>query len=158
MPDEGSGTGRFAHAWTRFRGWPVSLQAVAWVVLGVVVFSVLTTDEDNTDTAVQSESATSTTETTPTTERPVKTTTGAERRSPSECEKAFKDAADVHELRDSHEDLWPAFESCGSIEEFAAASEKHPGAVEQGVDPQTYVENQCLYEPALASALLCEAR
>lgn len=74
MPDEGSGPGRFAQAWTRFRGWPTWLQAVAWVILGVVVLSVFTTDEGK-ETAVQSQPTTSTTEGTTTTAREPEVTT-----------------------------------------------------------------------------------
>lgn len=158
MPDEGPGwSSRFQQGWARFRGWPAWLQAVVWVVLAVLVLNGLSSGDENTETARRSELTTSTTETTPPTERPTTMTAEAEVevRAPSECEEAFKDAAEVDELRDTHEDLWPAFESCGSIEEFAAASQKHPGAVEEGVDPQTYVENQCLYEPALEHARLC---
>lgn len=159
MPDDGRGArSRFQQGWTRFRGWSPWLQAVVWVVLVVLVLNGLSSGAENTETAGPTEPTTSTTETTPTTERPTTMTAEAqaEPRTSSECEEAFRKAAQVHELRDTHEDLWPAFESCRSIEEFATASENYPGAVEAGVDPATYVENQCLYEPALDGALLCQ--
>lgn len=163
MADDGPGwRSRFEQGWARYRALPTWLQAVGWVLLGLIVLSALSTDGENTETAGQSEPVTSTTErtattgVTDTTERPTTTTTESEPTIPSECQEAFKRAAEVDQFRDKHEDLWPAFETCRSVEQFAAASEEHPGALEADVDPQTYVENQCLYEAALEAAPLCE--
>jgi hypothetical protein len=74
----------------------------------------------------------------------------------SACEDAFAEAAQVDEMQDAHSDLWPAFEACGSVEEFAAASDAHPDALD-GVDPQTYAENQCASEPEVEGTPVCES-
>ena len=85
------------------------------MVLGLFVLSVLSTEGENTETAGQSEPVTSTTKRTATTgatgtiERATTTTTKSDASIPSECEEAFKGAAEVDEFRDKHEDLWPAF-------------------------------------------------
>lgn len=71
----------------------------------------------------------------------------------SACEEAFAKAAEVDAMADVHEDLWPAFEACGDLAEFAAASELHPDAID--AEPETYATNQCLSEESLAESPVC---
>jgi hypothetical protein len=75
---------------------------------------------------------------------------------PTACEEAFRQAAEVGDMQDTHEDLWPAFQSCSDLQEFTAASEKHPDTLD-GADPETYAQNQCQYEPELEGSALCDA-
>jgi hypothetical protein len=72
----------------------------------------------------------------------------------SACEEAFAEAAEVDDMSDVHEDLWPAFEACGDLDEFSAAAEKYPDAI-NGTDPETYAKNGCLYEESLAESPVC---
>lgn len=59
-----------------------------------------------------------------------------------ECRSAFAEAAAVDPMRDTHEDMDPAFIACASLAEFAAASADHPDALD-GVDPSLYAETRC---------------
>lgn len=72
----------------------------------------------------------------------------------SACDTAFAEAASVSDMEDQLSDLWPAFTACGTLEEFIAASENHPDALD-GADPEIYATNQCLYEPVVEDSPIC---
>lgn len=72
------------------------------------------------------------------------------------CLDAFEDAAEVPDTQDTLADLWPAVDACETLEDFTAASEEHPDALD-GADPETYVRNQCEYEPEVADSALCQS-
>lgn len=62
----------------------------------------------------------------------------------TDCEQAFADAAAVSDFQDTVEDLDPAVRSCESLEEWVAASEAYPAALD-GVDPETFLRNRCQF-------------
>jgi hypothetical protein len=71
------------------------------------------------------------------------------------CERAFAAAAAVSDLEDTVEDLYPAVRACNTVEEWTAASEAYPAALD-GADPVLYLTNTCLYGPPdLADTDLC---
>lgn len=78
---------------------------------------------------------------------------------PNECARDFAAAAEVDEMEDTGSDLYPAAKSCSSLEEWIAASEAHPDALD-GADPETFARNTCLYgpeeDPELEDAALCQ--
>ena len=76
-------------------------------------------------------------------EEAVEEATAAAAELPSdECNAAFAEAAAVDEMQDTVEDLVPAIEACTSIEDWAAASDLNPAALE-GTDPETFLTNMC---------------
>lgn len=60
----------------------------------------------------------------------------------SACANAFELAAAVSPYEDTHEDLFPAYSACTSIEEWKTASERYPDAID-GVDPISYAMTVC---------------
>ena len=70
--------------------------------------------------------------------------TREDREGPSDtpCMEAFADAAGVSEDRDAHEDLFPAYSACTSLEEWKAADAFYPAAID-GVDPIRYAMTVC---------------
>ena len=66
------------------------------------------------------------------------------------CEKAFSNAADISDFNDTVEDLDPAVRACASVSEWAAASNKYPGALD-GVSPLTFLQNRCRFGPTTAA-------
>ncbi|MEX0762056.1 MAG: hypothetical protein WD208_07685 [Dehalococcoidia bacterium] len=70
----------------------------------------------------------------------------------TECERAFEAAAEVPDHQDTVEDLHPAVRTCVSVEDWTAASERFPDALD-GVDPVVILRNLCLYGPS--DAALC---
>lgn len=74
----------------------------------------------------------------------------------SQCEDAVAVAAEVGGTGDQPDDLWPAFDACGSVDELASADQVHPEALD-GADPATYVSTQCETEPAVEGSVLCES-
>jgi hypothetical protein len=70
----------------------------------------------------------------------------AQAAAPSECMRAFEQAASVGEMQDTVSDLYPAALACGTLAEWAAASEAHPAALD-GADPETFAGNMCLSAP-----------
>ena len=62
--------------------------------------------------------------------------------SPSSCLDALAAAANVSKFRDTHEDLFPAYVACTSIEEWDSANAAHP-VISEGVDPVQYAMNVC---------------
>ncbi len=64
-------------------------------------------------------------------------------------------AAAVSDNEDTNEDLDPAIKACSTLAEFAAASLKHPKALD-GVDPAEYLGNRCDNQE-LASTALCKS-
>jgi len=73
------------------------------------------------------------------------------------CSEAFEAAAKVNEYQDTHEDLFPAYFACRTIEEWKAASAMYPKAID-GVDPIRYAMNVCAANQArLGAAPVCQA-
>jgi len=64
-------------------------------------------------------------------------------------------AAAVSDLEDTASDLWPTFTSCTSVEEWKAAAIEAGESERIGVD--SWVPNQCAYEPAVADTPLCRS-
>lgn len=60
------------------------------------------------------------------------------------CDDAFREAASISDMQDRVEDLDPALRACSSIEEWVAAAERHPRALD-GVDPETWLRNRCQF-------------
>jgi hypothetical protein len=62
---------------------------------------------------------------------------------PSEaCSQAFADAAAVSEMQDTHEDLFSAYFACETLDDWIAANDEHPDAID-GVDPTMYASTVC---------------
>jgi hypothetical protein len=75
----------------------------------------------------------------------------------SACEGAFAAAAAIGDMEDTVEDLDPAVRACETIDEWTAASEAHPGALD-GADPVVYLTNRCLYgNDSVKQTLLCQS-
>ena len=75
---------------------------------------------------------------------------------PSACLLAFEQAAAVDVARSTVSDLYPAALACETVEEWAAASATHPGALD-GADPATFARNMCLSAPPdVRAGQLCE--
>lgn len=72
----------------------------------------------------------------------------------SACESAVREAAEVSGMEDTVEDLDDAIRECGSLEEFEAAAEQFPDALD-GTDARTFIANRCEFEPSLANSALC---
>ena len=76
----------------------------------------------------------------------------------TECLEAFQAAHEVDPMQDTHADLYPAFHACATLDEWTAANERYPEAID-GADPVTYALNVC--ESAEAEAVqgspVCEA-
>lgn len=68
------------------------------------------------------------------------------------CDAAFAEAAAVDQMQDTVADLYPAAHACTSVEDWVAASEGNPGAID--VDPEVFLGNMCL-SPEIADADLC---
>ncbi len=64
------------------------------------------------------------------------------RQSDSSCIEAFAVAAAVSPYQDTHEDLFPAYSACTSLEERKAADALHPDAID-GVDSIQYAMTVC---------------
>jgi hypothetical protein len=60
------------------------------------------------------------------------------------CNDAFAEAAAVSDLEDTLEDLEPAVTACTSAEDWTAASDAYPAAVD-GADPLVFLANECAY-------------
>jgi len=74
----------------------------------------------------------------------------------SACLRAFKSAAAVSRFQDTNEDLFPAFRACGSLEEWRAASDKYPDALD-GADPDSYAKTVCEQNAAVMGTPICNA-
>ncbi|CAN5880508.1 hypothetical protein BH23ACT12_BH23ACT12_22110 [soil metagenome] len=73
------------------------------------------------------------------------------------CAAAFEAAASVSAYQDTHEDLFPAYSACSSVDEWKAASEQHPGAID-GAEPVAYVQTVCANNQAvLGDTPICVA-
>lgn len=73
------------------------------------------------------------------------------------CADAFATAASVSEYQDTHEDLFPAYSVCASVEEWKTADELHPDAID-GVDPFRYAMTVCAnYQKELGNTPICRA-
>ncbi|PZR55178.1 hypothetical protein DNL40_02055 [Xylanimonas oleitrophica] len=70
------------------------------------------------------------------------------------CHEAFAQALEADEMQDSRQALWPAFEECATLDDFAAAASAHPEVLGEVV-PETYARTQCEFEPALEASALC---
>lgn len=74
------------------------------------------------------------------------------------CVQAFSDAAKVSEYQDTHEDLFPAYSACTSLDEWRDASALAPGAISDGVDPIEYAKNVCSnYADEVGNSTVCKA-
>lgn len=71
----------------------------------------------------------------------------------AECNKAFEDAAAVGEMEDTVQDLDPALQACTSIDEWIAAAESNPGAIDG--DPVQFLLNRCL-DTEVAAGAICD--
>lgn len=74
----------------------------------------------------------------------------------SDCEKAMEAAAAVSSMQDKLEDVNPAIRSCGSMNEFVAASSKFPEALD-GADEETFVSYRCEDDSSLKSTPICSS-
>jgi hypothetical protein len=74
----------------------------------------------------------------------------------SACEQAFAVAAEVDDMQDTVADIYPALSACETLDEFEAADETHPSALD-GADPETYARNACASasDAAVKQAPLC---
>ena len=73
----------------------------------------------------------------------------------SACESAVAAAASIGDMEDTVEDLDPAIRACKSVDEWIAANDAYPDALD-GVDPVVYLTNRCLYGEGLESTDLCK--
>lgn len=71
------------------------------------------------------------------------------------CLDAFERAAQVGDMQDTVEDLDPAVRACKSLQEWKAADQAHPGALD-GTDPETFLRNRCRYGDFGQAPSLCE--
>lgn len=82
---------------------------------------------------------------------------GARTEVASGCLLAFRTAAAVDDMHDTHQDMFPAFTECKTLEEWVAASEMYPAALD-GVDPRMYARNVCRsYEAEVGDSPICQA-
>jgi hypothetical protein len=73
------------------------------------------------------------------------------------CADAFREAANVDALHDTHADLYPAYSACTSIEEWREADRRYPEAID-GVDPVMYAQNICAgAQDELGKTPICKA-
>jgi len=82
------------------------------------------------------------------------TTTGGD--AESACEAAFREAAAVDVMADTVEDLDAAVRACATEDEWRAASDAYPDALD-GAPAGEFLRNRCSYEPALADTTLCQS-
>ena len=75
----------------------------------------------------------------------------------SPCMQAFEDAANVSEMHDTHEDLFPAYSACSSIEQWEMAHARYPRAIDGG-NPVEYAMRVCAgNQEALGDTPICQA-
>ena len=67
----------------------------------------------------------------------------------------MQSAANVSDFEDTASDLWPTFRACSSLEEWLLAAELTGEA--DRISVETWVQNQCALEPAVAGSPLCRA-
>jgi hypothetical protein len=72
----------------------------------------------------------------------------------SECQKDFEAAASVDKRHASHQNIYPAIESCKRIDEFIAASVNYPLAVNNN-EPKKYLAYRCS-EPEVLGKGICK--
>jgi hypothetical protein len=70
----------------------------------------------------------------------------------TQCEKDVKFASEVDRMHDTHSDIYPAIESCGSTGDFVAAVNKYPIAT-NGTEPKYYLTNLCSHEEVLGRGI-----
>ena len=71
------------------------------------------------------------------------------------CDEAFAEAAQVGDVEDTVEDLYPATQACESLADWTAGSETHPDALD-GADPEEFAVNVCQFGGAeVAASALC---
>jgi phage-related tail fiber protein len=67
-------------------------------------------------------------------------------------------SAAVEEAAAAGDEVWePVFRACTTTDAFAGAVEENPGALPEGTDPATYVQEQCETQPELADTPLCSS-
>jgi hypothetical protein len=71
------------------------------------------------------------------------------------CGSAVRAAVAIGDMEDTIEDLDPAIVACSNLEEFTAATNDYPNALD--VDPVTFVGNRCLYSDndAVRTSAIC---
>ena len=73
------------------------------------------------------------------------------------CIEAFAAAARISEYQDTHEDLFPAYSACTSLEEWKAADALYPAVIDR-VDPIRYAMTVCANnQEELRETPLCRA-
>ena len=72
------------------------------------------------------------------------------------CEQAMKTASEISDMQDTVEDVDPAIQECGSMQEFISASSKFPKALD-GIDEETFVTNRCTYNSSLQNTAICKS-
>jgi len=72
----------------------------------------------------------------------------------SACEQRMKVAHGVDEMKEKISDLFPAALACSSVEEWVAASDKYPNALD-GVNPEQFLRNICTYNAEIKESQLC---
>lgn len=110
------------------------------------------TDEANSSAGIVVSTSTPTTAATSTT-APVPTAE-SESESSSACEQAFNNAASISSMEDTIEDLNSAIRACEKLDEWNAASLKHPSALD-GADPTAFLRNRCRSDETLSREPLC---
>lgn len=74
------------------------------------------------------------------------------------CDSAFASAASVDSMHDTVSDLYPAVKACRTVEQWMSASQAHPEAISEGVDPRMFLGNVCTSTSAgLGGEPLCRA-
>lgn len=76
--------------------------------------------------------------------------------SKSACDAAFRRAAAVDPMQDTVTDLDDAVRACATEDEWRAASEAFPDALD-GASPGAFLRNRCDFEPALVDTALCQS-
>jgi hypothetical protein len=72
----------------------------------------------------------------------------------SACEAAMQRAAEIDPMQDTVSDLDPAIQQCESLDEFTAAAERFPDALDGG-PATTFLSNRCPLEPSLELEAVC---
>ena len=69
-----------------------------------------------------------------------------------ECVEAVADAAEASEA-----DLWPAFGSCASVEDFATAVAETGAELPDSMEPEAYVVDRCAEAGEIEAPDLCDS-
>jgi hypothetical protein len=72
----------------------------------------------------------------------------------STCEAAVDEAVELANTQDVATVFDEAIDACASLEEFEAALEEFPDALDGG-DARTFIADRCANEPAIADTPIC---